>query len=172
MVYGKKDAATLKELTEFVLERLRHYYGDQQLPAEMFEAVKSLSVTSPLDFDARVQALRGFWALPEAKNLAAAHKRVRNILKQAGDAGAGAVDPGVFDHDAERALHAQLAALTGNSYTEKLLGLATLRAPVDAFFDGVMVNAENPAVRNNRLALLRQLDVACREVADISCLPG
>jgi glycyl-tRNA synthetase beta chain len=80
---GKRDAATLAELTEFVLERLRAYYADQGLPVEMYEAVKSLGITSPLDFDARVQALRGFWALPEAKNLAAAHKRVRNILKQA-----------------------------------------------------------------------------------------
>jgi glycyl-tRNA synthetase beta chain len=80
---GKRDAATLAELTEFVLERLRAYYADQGLPVEMYEAVKSLGITSPLDFDARVQALRGFWALLEAKNLAAAHKRVRNILKQA-----------------------------------------------------------------------------------------
>ena len=169
---GKRDAATLKELTEFVLERLRGYYADQQLPVEMFEAVKALDITSPLDFNARVQALRGFWALPEAKNLAAAHKRVRNILRQAGEAGSGVANPALFEHEAERALHAKLKTLGGAGYSQKLLSLATLRAPVDAFFDGVMVNAENRDVRSNRLALLRQLDAACREVADISCLPG
>jgi glycyl-tRNA synthetase beta chain len=174
---GKLDEKTLAELTEFVLERLRAYYGEQNLPVEMFEAVKSLGITSPLDFNTRVQALRSFWALPEAKNLAAAHKRVRNILKQAGDMSAQtAVDPKLFEHVSEGALYQQLAALSvANAKADgetKLRSLATLRAPVDAFFEGVMVNAENPAVRANRLALLRRLDIACREVADISCLPG
>ena len=169
---GKKDAATLRELTEFVFERLRAYYADADLPVEMFEAVKALGITSPLDFHQRVQALRSFWALPEAKNLATAHKRVRNILKQAGDAAGEGVNTGLFEHDAERALHARLTGLSGGDYTQKLAQLATLRAPVDGFFESVMVNAENLAVRNNRLALLRQLDVACREVADVSCLPG
>ncbi|MGH8505373.1 MAG: glycine--tRNA ligase subunit beta, partial [Stenotrophobium sp.] len=172
----KHDGKTLPELTEFVLERLRAYYGEQNLPVEMFEAVKSLNITTPLDFDTRVQALRGFWELPEAKNLAAAHKRVRNILKQAGSATAVAVDAKLFEHDAEKALHTKLAELEHTNavagYSAKLLNLAALRAPVDAFFDGVMVNAENAAVRANRLALLRALDAACREVADISCLPG
>ncbi|MGH8461378.1 MAG: glycine--tRNA ligase subunit beta [Stenotrophobium sp.] len=173
---GKRDSATLVELTEFVLERLRAYYGDQNLPVEMFEAVKSLGMTSPLDFDARVQALRGFWALPEAKNLAAAHKRVRNILKQAGNVAPTTIDTKLFEHESERTLHSKLVELEKSNatadYSTKLLNLATLRVAVDAFFDGVMVNAENPAVRANRLALLRALDSSCREVADISCLPG
>ena len=173
---SKRGIDTLAELTDFVLERLRAYYGEQNLPVEMFEAVKSLGITSPLDFNARVQALRSFWALPEAKNLAAAHKRVRNILKQSGDAAQAKIDPAVFEEAAERELFAQLTELSSatakSDYATKLRGLATLRAPVDAFFDGVMVNAENPAVRANRLALLHVLDAACREVADISCLPG
>jgi len=173
---GKRDEKTLGELTEFVLERLRAYYSEQNLPVEMFEAVKSLGITSPLDFNTRVQALRSFWALPEAKNLAAAHKRVRNILKQAGDVAQTPVDAKLFEHASEGALHQQLTELSAaNAKADgetKLRSLATLRAPVDAFFEGVMVNAENPAVRANRLALLRALDVACREVADISCLPG
>ena len=173
---NKHDDKTLTELTEFVLERLRAYYSEQNLPVEMFEAVKSLGITSPLDFNTRVQALRSFWALPEAKNLAAAHKRVRNILKQAGDVAPTAIDAKLFEHASEGALHSQLTQLSSanaNADGEtKLRSLATLRAPVDAFFEGVMVNAENPAVRANRLALLRALDVACREVADISCLPG
>jgi glycyl-tRNA synthetase beta chain len=177
------DAATIdKELSaaaantaglayEFVLERLRAYY--ESLPTEMFEAVKTRNITEPLDFDTRIKALQNFWALPAAKNLAAAHKRVRNILKQSGDAGMSGVDAALFEHAAEKTLAAKMAALpkTGD-YTDKLKNLATLREPVDAFFEGVMVNAENVAVRNNRLALLRQLDGLCREVADISLLPG
>ncbi|TXH03268.1 MAG: glycine--tRNA ligase subunit beta [Nevskiaceae bacterium] len=170
---GKRDAATLAELQEFVFERLRAYY--EGLPIEMYEAVKALGITQPLDFDARVQALRGFWALPAAKNLAAAHKRVRNILKQAGDTN-GTIDPQRFAHDAEKNLHAKMTALaTQNAKADdatKLANLATLREPVDAFFEGVMVNDKDDAIRNNRLALLRQLDTLCREVADISLLPG
>jgi glycyl-tRNA synthetase beta chain len=100
---------------------------------------------------------------------------VRNILKQAGETAAAAVDEKRFEHPAEKALHARLGELArggGADYAAKLQQLATLREPVDAFFEAVMVNAEDPAVRNNRLALLRALDSACREVADISCLPG
>lgn len=171
---GKRDAKTLAELTEFVMERLRAYY--ESLPIEMFEAIKALGITSPLDFDQRVQALRGFWALPVAKNLAAAHKRVRNILKQAGDAGAVEINAKLLAHEAEKSLNAKMAELvkldTKANYAGKLQNLATLREPVDAFFDGVMVNDKDETVRNNRLALLRQLDALCREVADISLLPG
>ena len=168
---GKRDAATLKDLTEFVPERLRAYY--ESLPPEMYEAVRALNISAPLDFDARIKALQGFWALPAAKNLAAAHKRVRNILKQSGDAATSSVDAALFEHPAEKTLAAKMAALPKTEdYTNKLKNLATLREPVDAFFEGVMVNAENPAVRNNRLALLHQLDKLCRDVADISLLPG
>lgn len=161
------------EISDFIFERLRAYYED--LPVEMYEAVKALGISAPLDFDARVQALRGFWALPAAKNLAAAHKRVRNILKQAGET-SGKVDAARFAHDAEKNLHAKMSALvTQNAqadYAAKLTNLATLREPVDAFFEGVMVNDKDESIRNNRLALLRQLDALCREVADISLLPG
>jgi glycyl-tRNA synthetase beta chain len=173
---GKHDAALREELTEFVLDRLRGYYAEQSLPPEMFEAVKSLGITTPLDFDARVQALRGFWALPEAKNLAAAHKRVRNILRQAGDTPPAAVDAGLLALDAEKALHSKLVGLEksakANDYASRLHNLAALRAPVDVFFTDVMVNDKDPAIRRNRTALLLQLDAICREVADISCLPG
>src|SRR5262249_39801909 len=100
----------------------------------------------------------------------------RNILKQAGETGSSLVDAKLFEHAAEKTLSAKLAELKQTNakadYSAKLMNLATLREPVDAFFDGVMVNVDNPAIRNNRLALLRELDAACREVADISCLPG
>ena len=171
---GKRDAKSLAELTEFAMERLRAYY--ENLPVEMFEAVKALEITAPLDFDLRVQALRDFWALPAAKNLAAAHKRVRNILKQANDAGIVGIHVKLLTHDAEKSLHAkmgELAKLNANAvYATKLKNLAELRDPVDAFFEGVMVNDKDESIRNNRLALLRQLDELCREVADISLLPG
>jgi len=169
---GKRDAATLAELVEFVMERLRALLVTSAVSAEMFEAVKATGITQPLDFARRLQALEGFVALPAAANLAAAHKRIRNILKQAGDAGV-AIDPARFEHDSERALFAALNALTlEGDYTQQLAALATLREPVDAFFAGVMVNADDAAVRANRLALLAELDQRCRSVADISLLPG
>ncbi len=173
----KKDAAVLVDLTDFVFERLRGYYTEQQLPPEMFEAVKALGITVPTDFHARVQALRAFWSRPEAKSLAAAHKRIRNVLKQAGAADS-AVDPTRFEHDAERTLLSTLeayesAGLAGEDYAGRLSLLADrLQVPVDAFFAAVMVMADEPRVRANRLALLRRLDAVCREVADISLLPG
>jgi glycyl-tRNA synthetase beta chain len=173
----KKDAAVLADLTDFVFERLRGYYTEQQLPPEMFEAVKALGISVPTDFDARVQALRAFRSRPEAKSLAAAHKRIRNILKQA-DAADSAVDPARFEHEAEYALLSTLevcesAELAKDDYAGRLSLLADrLQVPVDAFFAAVMVMAEDPAVRANRLALLRRLDAVCREVADISLLPG
>src|SRR3546814_70206 len=111
-----------------------------------------------------------------APNLAAANKRVRNILKQAGDV-CGDVDPARFEHAAEKQLFAALKSIDAQNaktadYTQQLINLAALREPVDAFFDGVMVNADDPAVRSNRLALLGKLDAACRSVADLSQLPG
>ena len=124
--------------------------------------------------EARLRAIHSFWALPEAASLAAAHKRVRNVLKQAGDGGSD-VDAAKFESDAESVLYAALNAVNANpatDYAERLKQLAGLKAPVDAFFTGVMVMADDAAVRANRLALLRQLDRVCREVADISCLPG
>ena len=175
---AQPNAGTLDELVDFVLERLRSYYAEQQLPVEMFEAVKALGVTVPMDFDARVQALRGFWKLPAAKNLAAAHKRIRNILKQAEGAGTGVVDAKLFESDAEKNLFTTLqdyerSDLRSDAYTGKLTQIAgELQKPLDAFFDAVMVMAPDEKLRNNRLALLRRLDRVCREVADISCLPS
>ncbi len=178
---GKRDAALRDELVEFAMERLRAYLVGQTLDgrpvsSEVFEAVKAMSVTQPLDFQQRLRAVHAFVALPEAPNLAAANKRIRNILKQAGGT-AGAVDAAHFEHDAEHALFAKMTELeTLNAktadYREQLVNLAALRAPVDAFFDAVMVNADNAAVRNNRLALLARLETLCRSVADLSQLPG
>ena len=176
---GKRADATLKDLLTFVQERHRAWrvgstaFG-APITVEMFEAVAALNITQVLDFEARLRAIHSFWALPEAASLAAAHKRVRNVLKQAGDGGSE-VDAAKFESEAESALYAALNAVNAapaSDYTERLKQLAGLKAPVDAFFTGVMVMADDVAVRMNRLALLRQLDRVCREVADISCLPG
>lgn len=175
---GKRDAATLEELMSFAMERLRAYRVGSEIDGrpitpEMFEAVAALGVTQPLDFDERLRAIHAFWALPAAQSLAAAHKRVRNILKQAGGAEAAAVNAARLSNPAEQALHAALLGLSDSGdYVAQLTQLATLREPVDAFFDQVMVNDPDPAVRANRLALLAALDARCRSVADISLLPG
>lgn len=178
---GKRDDDTLKALVEFVMERLRAYLVGQTIDGrtvgiETFESVAAMNITQPYDFHQHLLAVHAFVADPAAVNLAAANKRARNILRQAGSTG-GDVDPQRFQDDAERALFARLGELeTLNAktadYRAQLLNLAQLREPVDAFFDRVMVNADDAAVRANRLALLARLDALCRSVADLSCLPG
>lgn len=169
---GKKDATLHAELLEFVLERLRALLVAGGVSTEMFEAVKATGVSQPLDFAERLRALQGFAALPASANLAAAHKRVRNLLKQAGTV-SEQIEPALFEQPAERALFAAINGLQlGGDYASQLAALASLREPVDDFFAAVMVNADNPAVRANRLALLARLDRLCRSVADISLLPG
>lgn len=178
---GKQDYATRNELVDFAMERMRAYLvgssvDGRVISVESFEAVRAMDITQPLDFQRRLYAVHRFAANAAAPNLAAANKRVRNILKQAGD-GSDTVDAARFEHAAERTLYAQLGEIAtrnanGADYTQQLVNLAALREPVDAFFDGVMVNADDAAVRSNRLALLRRLDAACRSVADLSQLPG
>lgn len=171
------------ELYDFIIDRLRSYYADQGIPAAHFDAVAELRPASLLDFDRRLKAIGEFAKLPEAPALAAANKRIRNILKKsaATEAIPNAVNPTLFDHDAERVLHAAVEQaiadtdplLASKDYVGTLQRLASLRAPVDAFFDGVMVMAENPAVRGNRLALLKRLADRFATVAEISLLaPG
>ncbi len=162
----------------FLMDRARGLYLDRGVTVEVFEAVLATAVTNPLDFDRRIQAVQHFLTLSEAEQLAAAHKRIRNILK--GDASPGSVDVNLLSEGEEQSLHSvagQLLVQTEQQiaegdYSKALTSLASLRAPVDAFFDAVMVMDEDVAVRTNRLALLGQLDGLCRSVADISKLPG
>lgn len=180
---GQRRAALTGELADFVLDRLRGYYAEQGCPAEAYEAVLAVRPETLPDFDRRLRAVVEFGRLPEAASLAAANKRVANILrKQAEEAGEPApaheVDPAHFENDAERALADALAAagkeaaepLQRGDYTSVLKRLAQLQAPVDTFFEQVLVNAENPAVRRNRLALLGRLKAAFGAVADIALL--
>ncbi|HEX6639087.1 MAG TPA: glycine--tRNA ligase subunit beta [Steroidobacteraceae bacterium] len=183
------------EVWDYVIERLRAYLTDTAgagVTSEMFDAVRSSEPVSPLDFGARLNALVDFLALPEAASLTAANKRIANILRKStsvtpDDARATPVAPQVdlLREPAEKALHEALAAALPDveralgkldkgkrNYAAALARLATLRPAVDAFFDGVMVNAEDPALRNNRLALLAQLRGLFTRIADLSCLPG
>ena len=184
VVGGRADPDPLiDEVYDYIFERLRAYYleGDsgRALTAEMFDAVLANRPTSPLDFDARLRALETFVALPDAASLAAANKRIANILRKAAVAGADIDDDRLID-PAERILAEQVTAIERlvvplreqREYTEVLCKLAILRPAVDRFFDEVMVMAEDPALRANRLALLGRLSGMFLTVADLSRLPG
>lgn len=170
--------AVVEQLWAFVGERLRGLLAERGVGREVFDAVAALGISDPLDAAARADAVVAFSRMPEAGQLAAAHKRARNILRQAKEMPAAAVERERFEEPAEGALAEALArqdaeqdrALGEGAYTEALRVLAPLQMPVDAFFDAVMVNAEDPALRANRLALLAALDSACRRVADLSAL--
>jgi glycyl-tRNA synthetase beta chain len=180
---GQRRAILVDELYDFVLERMRGYYAEQGFGTTQFEAVLAVQPGSLADFDRRLRAVAEFGRRPEALGLAAANKRVANILrKQAEEVGTpavgGVVDAAHFEADAERELADALAsaqretaeALGAGDYTAVLARLSQLQAPVDTFFDSVLVNADNPSVRANRLALLGQLKAQFSAVADIALL--
>lgn len=170
--------ADVAELYDFIIERLRGYYADKGVPASQFNAVAELKPASLYDFDRRIDAIGTFAALPEAPALAAANKRIGNILRKADIDLPGQIDPSLLREEAERALAEAVAAAiddTGASlqkkdYVSVLERLARLRPQVDAFFDQVMVNDEDPAVRANRLALLKRLSDRFDAVASLAQL--
>ncbi len=167
-----------RELLDFIFDRLRGYYGDKGFSADQFDAVRAVEIETLLDFDLRLKAVAEFGKLPETRSLAAANKRIGNILRQAGDEVSGSVDPALLSDSAEKQLQQAVAAtmsgiapfLAKRDYVATLTSLASLREPVDRFFDEVMVMADDPAVRNNRLCLLLQLRRMFLQVADISLL--
>jgi glycyl-tRNA synthetase beta chain len=175
---------TAREVYEYVVERLRAYYleGDAGLAitAEMFDAVLATRPASPLDFDLRLRALAAFLRLPDAQSLAAANKRIANILRKAPGPVGDTIDDDLLRDPAEQILGEQLVAIArmvepkfrARQYTEALQDLAVLRNAVDQFFDSVLVMAEDPALRANRLALLRRLQSLFMHAADLSRLPG
>ncbi|TAA09782.1 glycine--tRNA ligase subunit beta [Pseudoxanthomonas winnipegensis] len=169
------------EIYDFILDRLKGYYADKGVPTTQFNAVAELKPASLYDFDRRIEAIGTFAALPEAAALAAANKRIGNILKKAQAEGVQIpdhLDRGLIEHPAEAALAEAVQAAIGDTdtalhqhdYVAVLARLALLREQVDSFFDMVMVNAENPAVRGNRLALLHRLHARFGKVADIAQL--
>ncbi len=177
-VFGDKISNPINQLTDFIFERLAGSLREQGYSPQEVDAVVSQRPQRLSDITKRLEAVRAFAALPEAESLAAANKRVGNILKKAEDTLQTKVDRSLLKEAAEIALNQALtivqsqadAAFDRGSYADSLQSLAALKAPVDAFFDHVMVNAEDPALRANRLALLAQLHTAMNRVADISKL--
>jgi glycyl-tRNA synthetase beta chain len=170
------------EVYAFMMERLRAWYLEDAagITTEMFEAVLDLRPVSPLDFDDRLRALVAFLALPEAASLTAANKRIGNILKKSGEQAGLRVDARLLTDPAERQLATALdelrveieGTIAGRRYGDAMKRLATLRPVVDAFFDHVMVMADDAAIRANRLALLAALQKLFQHTANLSRLPG
>ncbi len=176
-------APTIAELYGYVMERLRAQYVDDPaagVSVEMFEAVLATQPASPLDFDARLKALVAFLKSRDAAALTAANKRSANILKKSESGPLQSIRPELLRESAERALHAAVegvrapceAALARRDYAAALELLATLRPKVDAFFDQVLVNDSDAALRGNRFALLGSLRALFTRIADLSRLPG
>ncbi|MEA9590113.1 glycine--tRNA ligase subunit beta [Xanthomonas sp. WHRI 10064A] len=193
---GVRDGLA-NELVDFILDRLRGYYADKGVPATHFNAVAALFSVAPegaptglvgahlgathgsfYDFDRRIDAIGIFATLPEAEALAAANKRIRNILRKVDSEIPGDIDTTLLREPAEEALAEAVEAAIGDTgdalhrhdYVAVLARLARLRPQVDAFFDGVMVNAEDPQLRANRLALLKKLGDRLGSVAAIEHL--
>jgi glycyl-tRNA synthetase beta chain len=166
------------EVFEFMLERLRAYYLDREVPVDVFDAVSALKPSRPLDFDKRISAVSTFRALPEAESLSAANKRVGNILKKAELGDASIVNAGLFELQEEETLYNELESLKSKTepmfdagnYESALRELSALRKPVDDFFDNVMVMTDNMDVRNNRIALLNKMSTLFMRAADLSRL--
>jgi glycyl-tRNA synthetase beta chain len=180
-----QSASAATEIYDYVMERLRAYYlepaeGRTAVTTEMFDAVLATQPRSPLDFDARLNALSAFLALPESASLAAANKRIANILRKTSEASSSEVSAELLRepaevklYDAMRGIRESVTGATARrEYTAALGQLAQLRPVVDAFFDEVMVMDEDLKLRNNRLALLSQLRGMFSGVADLSRLPG
>jgi len=178
--YGSKvkAAGLAPQVLEFIFDRLRARYEDEGVDVSVYQAVRAVNPLSPLDFDQRVQAVQAFRKLPEAEALAAANKRVSNLLSKADGQVASSIEAHYFDTPAEFTLNAAIQKADNavqplaqsRQYREALAQLASLRTPVDAFFEAVLVNAEDPKVRANRYALLARLRGLFLGVADISVL--
>ncbi|MEP9319398.1 glycine--tRNA ligase subunit beta [Pseudomonas sp. LABIM340] len=178
--YGDKVKAEglSEQVQDFVFDRLRARYEDEGVNVAVYQAVRALKPTAPLDFDQRVQAVQAFRQLAEAEALAAANKRVSNILAKAEGDVPASVNASLLTETAEKALGSAVAAAesevaplaAARDYRAALARLAALRAPVDAFFEEVLVNADDNAVKANRYALLAKLRGLFLGVADISLL--
>jgi len=176
-VFGDKITGGSEALIDFIYDRLAGSLREQGFSAQEVDAVMALRPGRLSQVSQFMSAVRAFAALPESPALAAANKRIGNILKKAGEVDAH-VNPALFQEEAEKNLYAVMQKLVPESeaqfkagdYTSSLQSLAALRSPVDAFFDDVMVNAEEMDLRMNRLGLLKSLHLAMNRVADLSRL--
>ena len=173
-----KSAGLADQVLEFIFDRLRARYEDEGVDVATYLSVRALNPTSALDFDQRVQAVQAFRQLPEAAALAAVNKRVSNLLSKVEGTVSTHVEARYFDNASEFSLFSAIQKAdeavqpmaAARQYNEALTRLASLREPVDAFFEAVMINAEDPSVRANRYALLARLRGLFLGVADISLL--
>ena len=169
-------AETRQNIIGFVFDRLKGYCLDQGFSNDEFEAVLAVHPTAPFDFWQRLRAVQDFRQLPEAESLAAANKRIANILKKSEQSVSEQIGELVEVAEqnllaAAQASEADIAPLLAEqNYAQALSRLAQLRDSVDAFFDGVMVNTDDEALRNSRLALLAKLSNQFLQIADISKL--
>jgi len=179
LLADKVDASKVeREVFDYIIERLRAYYLDRGILPDVFDAVSALSPSRPLDFDKRIKAVTVFRGMAEAESLAAANKRVGNILKKSAADTVTSVNENLFSEEAEKNLFAVLSSLSqtvepmfvSGDYETALSKLSTLRDPVDAFFDSVMVMADDDAVKNNRIALLNTMNQLFLRAADLSRL--
>ena len=166
------------EVFDYVMERLRAYYLDRGVAADVFEAVLATHPARPLDFDRRINAVVRFRSLPEAGSLALTNKRIRNILRKVDGEIPTLVKEPLLKDQAEKELHARLDQLSVDveplfnqgEYEQGLLRLASLRGAVDRFFDEVMVMVDDEGLRANRVALLNRLSLLFLRTADLSRL--
>jgi glycyl-tRNA synthetase beta chain len=166
------------QVLEFIFDRLRARYEDEGVDVATYLSVRALNPKSALDFDQRVQAVQAFRQLPEAAALAAVNKRVSNLLSKVEGTVSTHVEARYFDNASEFSLFSAIQKAdeavqpmaAARQYNEALTRLASLREPVDAFFEAVMINAEDASVRANRYALLARLRGLFLGVADISLL--
>ncbi len=169
---------TADAVSHYITERLGNWYDDDGIHISVVRAALAAGATDLFDIDLRVRALNAFAKTETAEHLAAANKRVANILSKADELDGTPADSNLFVHEAEHALHEAVSRvgstlrplLADRNYQSALDELAQLRGPVDAFFDGVMVNAEDPAERSNRLRLLGGLRALFTQVADLALL--
>lgn len=174
------NGSAVDDCLDYMLERLKAYYADRHISHDVIDAVLELRPTQPVDFDRRVRAVEAFRKMPEAESLAAANKRIANILRKSEDKIPDTLDEAKLSDKEEIALAKAVTAMADRvkplfaerQYEEALTALAGLRDTVDTFFDEVMVNVDDASVRTNRLCLLRQLQNLFLEVADLSRLQG
>ena len=172
------EASAIDDVEGFMFDRLKGLYADLGVSVDTFEAVLAVKPATLNDFDQRINAVTEFRGLPEAEALAAANKRISNLLKKVEGELSSSIDTKLFDVDAESALHQAMQdatssatrAMASSAYSDALKALSTLRSPVDAYFDDVMVMVDDAAVKANRLAMLGQLQSAFLQVADIGLL--
>ena len=179
MILGDKvkSESTKDQVINYVYNRLKAYYQDQNIEASIFLAVLSTKPENLLDFDKRVKAVKSFKDLPEAENLASAYKRINNILSKA-NLGEGSVDKQLLSEKDDVVLATALDTISPKvnklysegDYTCALATLSELKEPVDNFFEHVMVNADDPKIKENRLHLLVSLHDLIGKTADISVL--